>query len=359
MKLSNKLFAAALLASVFTSCINEDYDLTKINTEMTVLPELSVPVSKEIEGLGANTLMNLSGSSVKADSEGNFSISSAKSSMANMTLSAESLSNGVTVNDTLHIAFNGVPSFLQSEDCAFSLSNPQIRFSATNPSTSDLVIKARATAYGEAIVLTRSEATRSAEITAVIPAGAYNTTVFAESASIEGLFSPIPEYITIDEIEIISSEEVSAENVKLSLQGSANVPLCFEAGSSVTVDYTIDTKSLGIDLSGKNISTGDFKAACSVISTFPLDFDVEVSVAGPATSVSLDKVIGGGSIDCPATTDLNANFSCEGNITDINKVTLHITATNKSGENVTLNDSMALSIAISELLLTDGITVSL
>lgn len=44
MRLSTKLSIIAIIAAAFTSCVNEDYDLEKLNTEMNVLPGITVPL---------------------------------------------------------------------------------------------------------------------------------------------------------------------------------------------------------------------------------------------------------------------------------------------------------------------------
>lgn len=358
MKLAGIISAIAFVAAAASSCINEDYDLAKLNPEMTVIPELTVPVNKEIEGLGAQTLMSLKGTSVKADKDGNYTLTNVKGATVKMTLSGSSLSEGIAVSDTIGIAFKNVPSFLQSEDCGFKLCRPQMRFVASNSSSNEIVMTARATAYGEAIQ-TKSENSRTVELTAVIPAGASSATVLAECEGLEALFSPVPEYIKVDDIVFHSAEEINTKSVKVSLQGGAEIPLCFEAGSSVIVDYTVDVKKLGIDLSSYGVNTEKFSADCKVKSTFPMDFDVEVLVSGPQAEVELDRIIEGGSIEAPSTTDVKANFSCDGNINDIKTVTLHVKATNRSMEDITLTQDMSLSVAVSEIFLTEGITLSL
>lgn len=66
MKLFSKLASIATLAIAFTSCVNEAYDLDKLNTEMSVVPGMTVPLDYEFSLDGVTLGKGIKAQSVAA-----------------------------------------------------------------------------------------------------------------------------------------------------------------------------------------------------------------------------------------------------------------------------------------------------
>lgn len=120
MKTPKFILAIAVFA-LATSCVDQEYDLTQIDREITVLPNLEIPVDGILEesgiDLSTESLFDFTlTEDLVTNDEGTLVTKTKETEPVAVAVSKNDVENGVTLDKSIPISFGDVPEFITNPD---------------------------------------------------------------------------------------------------------------------------------------------------------------------------------------------------------------------------------------------------
>lgn len=345
--------AAVLLSSaLISSCVDEAYDLDKLDMEMTLVPGISIPVDETLQTIGADGLFNVEGSGITADSNGDYTINMDKVSQT-VSVSAGDMMDG-SVQDGIRILLpvTGVPEFLKSCKSQYKLHEPKLVFAIDNPLDNEVEMFATAKANGVSV-----------PFSVTVPAGVRNHSVSVTDSEMGRLFCPVPEQIALEDVRFNSKAVTKAADGNLTysfnIVANADVTLAFEPGSEFEFECEIDLRDLGFTKDMIHINVSKFDVDASICSSVPMTFTASATANGGQTSLVMDTPVEAGSIASPRNSNVILKAETSVAVNDFRPVTVRVKARNDSNETVVLNKGQGVSVSIARFTAVSGVTFTL
>ncbi len=362
--------AAAALAALVTGCINNDYDLSKLDTEVTILPGLTVPISiTENEVLNLNDdFLNDSESHSGTNEEGTIVIGRKEENQISVAApSSEEIQETIKAGD-LEIEIPGVISI----PCADELSRllPGATFSIplkpvveiSNPTEFPMDFTALLTCGGEVVKIGPYK----------VNGGLSKVTVTDEA--VKKFFSPVKDNISISGMKLTcgqgaqgaASFRTRAASNEISVYGYVPMELI---GEETIITYPVKEEDLAeLDIAqlkeDYKFTLPIFTASAKITSNIPMAISASATAKVNTSSAadkaqgpfSFDKAVAAGSPDSPITTEISASVSLDEDTVSFSEIV--ITAVCKPDGAFSLKPEHTLSY--SDLIITfkDGITIN-
>lgn len=352
MKRTSLFAMAALVLFAATSCVDESYDLEKLDLEMTLIPGISIAVDQNLDMIGADGIFNVKGSDIKPDSNGDYNISMKKTS-ASLNVDGSAIQRRTVMQDArIVVPVTGVPDFLKACRTRFMLHEPKLTFAVDNPLGCDVVMNAVAKANGERV-----------PFSVELPAGAKGYAVSVTGAEMGRLFCPIPDEIIVEEMSFDAGVATKATALdatySFGITANADVKLEFEPGSEVEFECEINLADFGFSPDMIHINVSAFNVDASISSSIPMTFTATALANDGQSSFEIDTPIQGGAIGCPTKSDVVAKASTSVPMFGLVPVTLKVHAVNDSDHTVVLNQGQGVSITIDRFTAVSGITLTI
>ncbi|MCR5004190.1 MAG: hypothetical protein K5984_07445 [Bacteroidales bacterium] len=350
--------AILILGSCLCAC-DDAYDLSNVNSEITVIPGLSVSINQSLDAVSSNEMLDLAylESSSAIDSDGNYLVRSNSSVIdtwiQNEDLTAFNAGTPFALSNTLTLDYN-LPDFFKNAKSNLIIPTASITIRVEN--YTDCTISGKATPKG---------ATAGVAFSSVVNS---NGEALLESDDIKALFSNNVEQIVLSDLKIkrnaslVSTGKPATKSVvqqALKIEAYSDFALSFAKGSVFEFSYTFDLEELGLDFSKFSFTADKFSAMMDITNSLPVTIEVESVTADVNASVAVSPAIAAGSVAIPETTTVTAEVTSNSKISEIKTVTCVIKASNKADNVVTLNKGQSLTIAFKNITLTSGITVDL
>lgn len=362
--------AAAALAALVAGCINNDYDLSKLDTEVTVLPGFTVPISiTEDEVLNLNDgFLNDAGSHSGTNEEGTIVIGTKEENQVSVTApSAEEIQETIK-SGNLEIEIPGVISI----PCADELSRllPGATFSIplkpvveiSNPTEYPMDFTALLTCGGEVVKIGPYK----------VNGGLSKITVTDEA--VKKFFAPVKDNISISEMKLTcvqgaqgaASFRTRAASNQISIYGYVPMELIEK---EIVITYPVKEEDLAeIDIAqlkqDYKFTLPVFTASANITSNIPMAISVSATAKVNTSSAtdkeqgpfSFDKAVAAGSPDSPVTTGISASVSLDTDTESFSSI--EITAVCTPDEAFALKSDHTLSYSDLVITFTEGITIN-
>ena len=365
-KLSTVLVLAGLLtvSAGLSSCIQKDYDTANLDKEITIIPGMRIPVEKKIDDID---LVSSVSNSLDTDENGNFQVSEIVSEKKEYSVSKAVFDQNspVELPGTIEIPIADIPDFLSGSGINVKFSDPKLLFSVTNPLGADALLS-----------FTASNGKQSVDLSTPVSNGASDSKVKINGDKVKDLFNNgIPEKITISSMTVKKqSSSTNALAVPCAVSGDTfkiaagyELPLIFEAGSSISFTYDICIDTLGIDLNDESLEGFDISAVsvCGRFGNgFPLSVEMDVAVFDKngkelaRASLLGDKAIQAGKLDgTQVFTDFEIGFNVP-SVKDIYTASLYLKACNPYDVAVSLKESQKVSLELNGMIMDEGVSVN-
>lgn len=367
--------AAVALAVLTASCINNDYDLTKLDTTVTVLPGLTIPIS-----VGDDQAISLSDKFINdadshsgTDSEGTIVIGRKEDNQVTVNAPSveeiqESMKTGkveIEIPGTILIPCADEFSRLLPGATFFIPLKPVVEIN--NPTEYPMDFTATLTC-GENTVKVGPYKVKGGESRIVI-----------DYPEVETFFSPVKHNISISDMMLTCEKTDGSASFATRAEGSGQisvygyVPMEFQAkiesGKKFTVEYQVKEEDLQkIDIAqlkeDYGFSVPVFTASADITSNIPMTISASATATvntlkksdrkeGP---FSFDKAIAAGSISSPVTTSVSAEVSLDKDTQSFSSIVIKAECTPSEG--FALTTDHILSYSNLKIVFTEGVTIN-
>jgi len=361
-----------MLALCAVSCIDTDYDLKKLDKEMTLVPGMEVALEDaDVIDSDLDVFFNVEGSQ-SAENDiifvGGTSSVNAEKEVSNSELAS---GNNVSIPGSLETYFNRSNGFLSIPYIGQALEEPSIVLYVENPSNSSVAVAGNVT-----------DGTITKQFYGVVPANKNVNLYLSErgeaihySGDTDGINvactgfdeffqgETLPEKLVVKDLVIngdtsnpgaVYPGPRSASN-KFLFNAISMVSLYIKAGGRFEYNTKFDIPS-GLDMEKYTVVAGDeivLKAEVD-IDGIKLNFTPKVSFDGSFVSVTMDPetIVGGNG---PVEAVLTANFSAEPK--DVKKANVDITIVNPSTKPVFITGAEKFKFSVKSIKLSEGITI--
>jgi len=375
--MEKKLFTFFTLASAFvlcSGCIDNSYNLDELNTEMTLLPGITVPVDYSTKPSDLNSLLSDTEAEVKKDESGNYVIEGTSSKELQATVSSEKFEEAqpIAIEGYIDITFDKIPNYLKNLKPGSPLKAPAINFGISNPTGSEVILKCRIT-----------NGTKSEIINNIIVSPASGTQVIkVEDSKLDNLFiGSVPGKLTITDMSIkkldsqtrsiISDRPVNASDFVFNIGAMCTLPITLKPGAGIIISYELLLTEADLKIfTDANADMTSFSAEGTVTSTFPLTISPEfvgTNVSGNSVGSAsflytfndaFVSAVQPGTEASPAITGVKAAVTLTDKIANVRKLSIKLNADNIGPEEVTLNDKQTLGFHVASLIADGGVTIS-
>lgn len=352
-----KLVAIFMLIAATCACINEQYDLSDIDTEMTVLPGLSIALENTDNKVVSitNNVVNNADRLVDKMDEGTVVIGKTTGSLAYTEKEPEELYQDAVIEIPGAIDIN-VSSFVGEVLPRATVYLP-IRpvLEVDNPSTSAMLLTGEATCSGETVAFGPYE----------VPAG--RSSVILEDPAILSFFAPVRGNLMISDLKLqvlspVGPTTKADHYYTFSVQGYA--PLSFEPGDEIQIEYPWDEDKLAsYDIAKLADKYGVSVESCQVSIDVTNNIPVEITASASAklnngkASAHLMQPIAAGSVTSPRTTRVIADATIPEGASSVSEAVIYVTAKVNGNETVNITEDHTLSFQLVEAIFSSGITV--
>ena len=337
MKKSLFIFAAASL--ILAGCkINDDYNLEKIDKEVTVLPGAETAIDVEPTRVDAGGFIPVGLS--EADEDGNLEYA-ANGSVTRVVPEGQDVT---FESETITLTID-VPEIIRDQP-GLKLSDPRIEFNVNQTGYSK--ISANIKANGKTVPVSDE------------PIDAEGNVVLGEE--VRTLFEgSIPAEVEISDIHLQAAAPAcvsAAPSMKTQIAGivaKSVLPLSFEGGTVLTFHYAF--KDLGISLSELDkydISTGSVEIKAKVTSALPFSFEINSDEDSPVI-LHMTK-INAGTVDHPVDTDVVIYAELK-KFEDLEKASLTVVISVPEGITATINSNQYFVVDLESFKVVEGITI--
>lgn len=362
--------AAVALAALIAGCINNDYDLSKLDTEVTVLPGFTVPISiTEDEVLNLNDgFLNDAGSHSGTNEEGTIVIGTKEENQLSVTApSAEEIQETIK-SGNLEIEIPGVISI----PCADELSRllPGATFyihlkpvvEINNPTEYPMDFTALLTCGGEVVKIGPYK----------VNGGLSKVTVADEA--VKKFFSPVRDNISISGMKL-TCVQGAQETASLSTRAGSNeisvygyVPMEL-TGEEIVINYPIKEEDLAeIDIAqlkqDYKFTLPEFTASARITSNIPMAISASATANVKTSSAtvkeqgpfSFDKAVAAGTLSSPVTTEISASVKLDADTESFSSIVITAVCTPDGAFSLKPEHTLAYS----DLVITfkEGITIN-
>lgn len=346
---------AACCALSVTSCIKEEYSLEKLDTAITILPGLEVPLDNEfvlpvLEALG--TVKKGEDHHLTVDAAGNYRCPCIFNGNTDFRVSAEDFTRTSVFgfnNTELVFPFEGGPMDPLVK-CGTDMDSPVI-LEIDNPTGIELDLGGGVIA-GEKYAL----------VTGVkVPAG--KSEIVLGSDEVKAIFRPLPSMAYIYRMFVQKPvQEVPKPASEYVFKLGAVVPLAIMGGEVISYDYECDmVKEMGLDemLASVDFDFDDIELELEVINKTPFDVNMDLDKSGSEFQGDIDglKEISAGTPQVPVTTMLNLHISSLDKNATAMKFNVRAAVPQSYNPSVALNEQQEVIFRARSIKFTKGITI--
>lgn len=344
--MKKSLFILAAASLILAGCkINDDYNLEKIDKEVTVLPGAETAIDVEPTRVDAGGFIPVGLS--EADEDGNLEYA-VNGSVTKVVPEGQDVIFESTEEETIKLTID-VPEIIRDQP-GLRLSDPRIEFNVNQPGYSSF--SANIKANGKTVPVSGE------------PIDAEGNVVLGEE--VRTLFEgSIPAEVEISDIHLQAAAPASvaaAPSMKTQIAGIAVsvvaksvLPLSFEGGTVLTFHYAF--KDLGISLSELDkydISTGSVEIKAKVTSALPFSFELNSDDDSPVI-LHMTK-INAGTVEDPVDTDVVIYAELK-KFEDLEKASLTVVISVPDGITATINSNQYFVIDLESFKVVEGITI--
>ena len=344
---------SAILCAV--ACVDERYDLSDVDTEMTVLPGLSFQLENTENKIVSfeNNVVNKVENLIDILPEGTIAITQTSQSSVSVGVPQEALAEGyetaISGSITVRVAdfVNGVlPGAL-----VYLPIKPVLE--VENPSPVPMLLSGKARSAGHSADFGPYE----------VPSG--KSTIVIDDSSVAALFAPVRDDLTICDLtlKVASSTKATRADDTYVIAVNGYAPLSLEPGDEVVVEYSWDKDDLAAYDLAKfakkyNVTVESCQVSAEVTSNIP----VEISATGTArldngsAEAHTLTPAAPGTPASPVTTVVVAEASIPEGASSVSAATVYVTAKVTGSETVYITAEHTLSFQLLEVIFANGIT---
>lgn len=341
-----KLFrntAILVIVSAFSaSCVDQTYDLSKLNSEVTVFPGLSVPVPEGMKAGASVTVSDLFSIPKNLKTNENNALVEKFGGSVSEEFPASDIELGVKLTSPIRIKPSNNFASFQSKDCDIRFSTLPLSFSMVNPCGMPVSVEAKVTVGG-----------KSKMISFVLTE---NSEVQEKTIEIADIVNFFPEEIVISDI-VLKAVQAKSVNVQktsgkysVSISSSLLLPFEFMPGSVLSFSTTLNDLSLDLRELGVNTSHAIIKLLVS--STFPLSFEGKASSGDGKASVTISPVKANTSNQ-----EVTIEAKADKGISTISSVSFTVKASNDTDKVAIISDKAGLDVTVKEITFPNGIDI--
>ena len=371
MKRITAQIAVAALAALTAGCINNDYDLAKLDTEVTILPGFTVPISiTEDQVLDLDgTFLNDEDSHSGTDEEGTIVIGRKDENQVSVTAPSTEEIQETVRTEKLVIEIPGVIVIPCADE--FSRLIPGATF---NIPLKPVIEINNPTDFAMDFTATLTCGEDNVEIGPYRVNGGLSKITITDEA-VQKFFSPIKYNIIISGMKLTceqASESSAAfrtraeEQNQISVYGYVPVEL---DGQEFTIDYSVEEKDLNeIDIAklrqDYKFTVPMFTASAKITSNIPVAITASATAKVNTGSAkdkeqgpfSFNRPVASGSLSAPVTTEISASVDLDSDTESFSEIV--ITAVCKPDGAFSLQPQHTLSYSDLVITFTDGITIN-
>lgn len=351
----------ALSSLMLVSCINENYSLENLDTTVTVLPGLTIPVKTTTDIPAIDFLGQTQDGILVVDDNKNFAFKFDSKGNNRFEISADDFESAKSIDVPTEFVIRryNLPDALREGEV--NMHSP-VRLEIENPTGAVMYLSAKVhkdncpTAYVSGIKVAPGK-----------------SVVTLDSPEIRNMFCPFTSDVLIYEIMLhkeytaVPSGIAPASTIYSYTFGiDATLPLVFYPGDGIVATYqsevfdnagVIDAiESTGLDLTNLMLEI-------SAVNTLPFDIHLGMDTMSGETrgSVSADKDIAAGTEKDPSTTDFKVSADVPGGIHSLRYIQLNVSAVvpETFTSEVVLNANQNLSLKVNNADMADGFTFTL
>lgn len=341
--------------AVLQSCINQDYSIKEIDTTMTVLPGLSVPLNHTIEVSIDDIIGAFNMDCILVDNAGNYVLKTeTQSETAHIDGRVADYDFTVGISKTFTFPASAISQELKAG--SYSLHCP-IEVIVDNPTI--LTFRMSALVHTE-------DGSGSVEVSD-LTVNPGNNVIELKRDDVMALFNPFDSSVIVSDILLThisqgASEPLAMDTSDYTFTFSVNLPLKLMPGDGI--EYSCNTDILKdsglIDvLEDLDFEVDNVRLKSSADSRVPFELELSAEDAGLGTIFSLDRKISAGDLDAAAATDFDVFATMPDNYNSLEEIRMHIKAVvpQKYGDGILLNKNQNMVLTLNSLEFEDGLTL--
>ena len=321
-----RIGAAFALMLGLSACVDENYDLSKVDTTMTIIPGLTIPLDVQPDPVGLSETFFKTSNPVIDEGEDHSMIIGNIDGRNNIRV-------GVPADEIGRQHFIKLPGFVEIS-CGSLLEDiiPGAVFridaspvcNVTNPLNHPLKLSGKARCGGKEVAFGPYE----------VPAGF--SKVKLEDDALKVFLNPVESDIVLFDMVldgVLASDAVpmTKSSGEYVFDITGYIPLEFEAGDEISVSVPledvseVDIKEIADEY---GVDVKSFILNVDVVNNAPFELTATASAltGGKMASATMDPAIAAGSIESPVTTRTAVTVILPDGVTDLTEIELHIKA---------------------------------
>lgn len=322
--------AAAATLLFFSACVDNSYDLDKVDTTMTILPGLTIPLNYSTDPTNiADSFFDNASPNFKDDDEGVVTIGNRnEKNLIVVEIPGSELSKLTRINmpGTIEIACGSLLADLVPGASLSVDASPVCK--VCNPLNHSLQLSGKAICGGNTVSFGPYE----------VPAG--TSKVALKEKAVVDMLNPVTSDILLTELVLDgvlptdgSPATRADDSYVFSIQGY--IPMEFEAGDEINVSIALDDISeADIQEIADNygVSVKSFILNMDITNNAPFELSANASAlsSGQQATASIDPAVAAGTVESPVTTRTAVTVTLPDGVSDLTGIKLYVKAKAKA-----------------------------
>lgn len=342
------LFAVALCA-ILTSCIDQNYDLSKIRKDSIDLTrEVKVEVNQTTNS-PVGSLLGFADGDLKTDADGNYVIGVENGKHLQTTVSNDELKSGMKM-------------IIEGEFCLKETDVPQIMKNSAGYAVPFYIVVENPSQETVDFFGKISRGDRSSDFGPVQLAPGINNIDLRTCPEAVTFLKSIDNDVTVNTLSVCGKNATkslaASETIEYTFDVTATLPLSLEPGFEYETTVTLDdlnVTDIKKYLSDNQMDAKDFTVNGSVVSQVPMAVTAVLECIyndGTPGTVTLNPEVAAGTVESPATTDITIKSDLSAGLSDVKEAVVRIhgrVPAEKFSDPVTLNANQNFQITLKDI----------